>query len=80
MDIKKEIGLRIKALRSESRITQEELSHSSGVDKTYISEVENGKRNISVVNLEKIILALNKDFNSFFTQAPFSNKVISNGE
>ena len=80
MDIKKEIGLRIKALRSENKITQEELSHSSGVDKTYISEVENGKRNISVVNLEKIILALNKDFNSFFTQVPFSNKVTSNGE
>ena len=80
MDIKKEIGLRIKALRSENKITQEELSNSSGVDKTYISEVENGKRNISVVNLEKIILALNKDFNSFFTQVQFSNKILSDGE
>ena len=75
MDVKEEIGLRIKTLRVDFQLTQEKLSYASGVDKTYISEVENGKRNISIVNLNKLINALNLSFSEFFNTPNFKEKV-----
>ncbi|MGC4100184.1 helix-turn-helix domain-containing protein [Ferruginibacter sp.] len=67
MDIRIRIGKRIKELRQELKLTQEKLSFKAEVDKTYLNEVENGKRNISIVNLEKIIRALEVKFEVFFT-------------
>lgn len=72
MDIRNKVGLRIKELRIDLKLTQEKLAFKSGVDKTYINEVENGKRNISIINLEKIIIALNSSFKDFFTTNTFN--------
>lgn len=66
MDIKIKIGKRIKELRNHEGITQMELAYRSDIDRTYITGVENGKRNISIVNLEKIALALNVNLTIFF--------------
>jgi len=71
MDIKDRVGQRLKTLRKEKGITQEKLSFESNVDKTYISEVENGKRNISMVNLEKLILTLGFSLREFFDHDSF---------
>lgn len=72
MDIRIKIGLRIKELRKNLNLTQEALAFKADLDKTYVNEVENGKRNISVVNLEKVILALDTDIKGFFQAAQFS--------
>lgn len=66
MDIRQRVGARIKKLRGELNLTQEKLAFKAEVDKTYLNEVENGKRNISLVNLEKIILALEVSIETFF--------------
>lgn len=66
MDIKEKIGKHLKILRTNKGLTQEKLSYESEVDKTYISEVENGKRNISVVNLEKLITTMGSTVKDFF--------------
>lgn len=71
MDIKVRVGQRLKTLRKEKGITQERLSFDSDVDKTYISEVENGKRNISIVNLEKLVLTIGYSLNEFFDHEDF---------
>lgn len=71
MDIKVKIGSHIKALRTEKGLTQEKLSYESDIDKTYISEVENGKRNISVINLEKLITTLGSSVKEFFNHKDF---------
>lgn len=52
-NIKIEIGQRIKQLRLETGLSQEKFALSIGMDRTYFASVENGKRNISIVNLEK---------------------------
>lgn len=78
MDIRKRIGLRIKEYRTNLKLTQEALAFKAEIDKTYVNEVENGKRNVSVINLEKIILALGTDIRSFFDAAVFSNEVSKN--
>lgn len=71
MDIRKRIGLRIKEFRTDLKLTQEALAFKAEVDKTYLNEVENGKRNISVINLEKIIHALEISTRIFFDSPSF---------
>ena len=64
--IKQKVGARIRELRNDRGLSQEKLALAAGLDRTYIASVENGKRNISIVNLEKIIDALNSTFSMFF--------------
>lgn len=64
--IQKRIGKRIKELRSATGLSQEKFALKIGMDRTYFASVENGKRNISIVNLEKIIVGLNIPFDEFF--------------
>ena len=52
--IQKKIGNRIKELRQQTGLSQEKFALKIGMDRTYFASVENGKRNISIINLEKI--------------------------
>lgn len=72
MEIKSKIGLRIKELRKNKGVSQESLALLSDLDRTYINSVENGKRNISIVNIEKIATALGTSISDFFKDAKFS--------
>ncbi len=66
MDIKQAVGKRTRELRNKLGISQEELADIVGLDRTYITSVECGKRNISVVNIEKLANALNVTLSEFF--------------
>ena len=74
MNIKTSIGNRIRDLRKKKNISQEKLAELSELDRTYINSVENGKRNISIENIEKIAKALNCSLQDFFTSENFNNK------
>lgn len=74
MNIKNKIGNRIKFLRNELKISQEELGFRSNVDRTYITDVENGRRNVSVEVLERIVnQGLNTSFFDFYNTSEFKN-------
>ena len=64
--IEEKVGNRIKELRNKLGISQEELGFRSGVHRTYIASLEVGKRNVSIVTLEKIVNALEVSFSEFF--------------
>lgn len=64
--IKEKIGKRIKELRLDNKLTQEKFAELCGLDRTYITSLERGQRNISIVNLEKITNALNISLRDFF--------------
>jgi len=66
MDIRTKIGLRIRELRKAKGLSQEQLALKAEIDRTYMASVENGKRNVAIVNVEKIIAALGESFESFF--------------
>lgn len=66
MDIKEKIGKRIRTLRDDKSLSQKDLAYSSDLDRSYIASVENGQRNISVVNLEKIAVALGVTLSELF--------------
>lgn len=67
MDIKILVGKRVKELRNQLGISQEELAEIAELDRTYITSVECGKRNISIVSIEKLAKALNVSLAEFFT-------------
>ena len=73
MNIKEKIGQRIRALRKELSLSQEALALKAEVDRTYITDVENGHRNVSIEILEKIISALNVSIAMFFDDNIFKN-------
>jgi transcriptional regulator with XRE-family HTH domain len=73
MDVKSKIGSRIKELRDKADMSQKDLAYSSDLDRSYIASVENGNRNISIINIEKISLALGVSLNEFFNDAKFSD-------
>jgi transcriptional regulator with XRE-family HTH domain len=54
----REIGCRIRELRTKAGLSQEKLSFDCDLDRTYIGSVERGERNISAINLGKIAKAL----------------------
>ena len=64
------IGQRIRILRETHNMTQEQLSFKCGLHRTYISSVERGERNIALINLEKIVSALQVSLAQFFTDLP----------
>lgn len=66
MNIQEKVGNRIKEIRLIRGISQESLAHEAGLDRTYITSVEKGRRNISIINLEKIVNALNIKLSEFF--------------
>lgn len=65
-DIRILYGERLKALRKKSGLSQEELGFKSSLHRTYISEVERGRRNISIVNISRIAKALGIKIKDFF--------------
>ena len=71
MKIKERIGNRIKSLRESKSMSQKDLAYSADLDRSYIASVENGQRNISIVNIEKIINALGVSFGEFFSEGEF---------
>lgn len=64
--ITQKIGKKIKELRTDLGISQEKLALKAEIDRTYLAGVESGKRNPSIKSLEKIIMALEVSFHSFF--------------
>lgn len=66
MDIKILVGRRVKELRKKMGVSQEELAYRIELDRTYISSIESGKRNISIVNIEKLAKAFNMTLKDFF--------------
>lgn len=71
MNINEKIGQRILSLRKAQNLSQEALAHKSEIDRTYMTGVETGKRNVTVKVLEKIINGLETDFAGFFDAKEF---------
>jgi transcriptional regulator with XRE-family HTH domain len=64
--LKKSLGIRIRSLRVEHRMTQEDLADAAGLHVTYLSMIEHGKRNPSLQVLQGIAKALRSTLSSLF--------------
>lgn len=61
-------GNAIRTIRQNRKISQEELADLCGLHRTYISDVELGKRNVSLENIDKIAYALNTNISEIFIE------------
>lgn len=66
MDIRVKIGKRLRDLRTKKKLSQEKFSFICELDRTYIASIEQGKRNVSIANIEKIAIALDMSVSEFF--------------
>lgn len=60
----KQFGANVKRLRKSQCWSQEELAKRSGLHRTYIGSLENGGRNVSLINVERLAKALHVDIES----------------
>ena len=72
MNIKLKLGQRIKELREEAKMSQKDLAYAADLDRSYIASIENGQRNVSIVNIEKIATALGVTLQELFNDAKFN--------
>jgi transcriptional regulator with XRE-family HTH domain len=73
-DIKQTLGKRVKELRDLLKLSQEALADKAELDRTFINHVENGRRNISIDNIQKIVHALEISIADFFNSNEFKGK------
>lgn len=58
-DPRSQFGFRVRAIREKKGLSQEQLAGLADLDRTYISGIERGIRNLSLLNIVKIADALN---------------------
>ena len=61
-----DFGNRIRELRTETGLSQEKFALKIGMDRTYYASVEAGRRNISLINIEKIAKGLGVSLSELF--------------
>ena len=67
-EIRAAYGKAVRTIRQDIKISQEELADLCGLHRTYISDVELGKRNVSLENIDKIAHALQVKKSELFVE------------
>jgi transcriptional regulator with XRE-family HTH domain len=65
-NIKIKFGLKIKELRKEKSYSQDKLAKLASIEKSYISNIENGNRNVSLEIMNKLAKAFEIKIHQFF--------------
>jgi transcriptional regulator with XRE-family HTH domain len=60
------VGANLRRLRKGRGLSQEALAAEAGLDRTYVSSCERGRRNVSVDNICKLAAALGRDVRELF--------------
>lgn len=61
----KQIGARIKAVRTTREMSQQAVADAAGINREYLSRVERGTENVSILTLVRIAEALNTPVRNF---------------
>ena len=72
MDIKVAIGERIASLRKAKKLSQQKFSYEADIERSYLTHVEKGRKNISIETLLKITNALKISIQDFFDTDAFT--------
>ena len=66
MSIQSRVSRNIQRIRRKKDLSQEEVAHRADIHQTYLSGVETGKRNPSILVVERIAKALGVDVSEIF--------------
>ena len=64
--IEKKFGKKVKMLRVERDMTQEDLAYAAELDRSYISSIERGERSVKLSTIEKLAKALEVEIGLLF--------------
>ncbi|MFL5329993.1 MAG: helix-turn-helix domain-containing protein [Gemmataceae bacterium] len=67
-DIREHFGDCVREWREKRGLTQEELAHRASMHRTYLSDIERGSRNVSLINIEKLAVAFAISISELFRQ------------
>ena len=65
-EILKIFGVRVRELRKEKDMSQEELAHRADLHRTYIGMIERAEKNLTLLNIERIAIALEVKISELF--------------
>ena len=68
MSLQEDLGKTIIRLRKEKGYSQEAFANEAGIDRRYMSDIENGKRNISIDILDRVCNKLGIKISEFFIE------------
>ncbi|MGC4233362.1 MAG: helix-turn-helix transcriptional regulator [Niabella sp.] len=63
-----QFGERLRNIREQKKMTQLDVEIGSGINRTEISRIENGQKNIEFITLVKLAIALDVELQDFFTE------------
>lgn len=69
MDLSRHFGAAVRRHRELMRLSQEELGDRAGLDRTYVSGIERGRRNPTLMVLQRLADALGADLDVVFASA-----------
>lgn len=61
-------GKKVRRIRKQRKLTQEQLATISGMHRNYISDTERGKRNISLLGISRLAKSLDCNIKDFFDE------------
>lgn len=65
-DIRERFGFAVRCRREELGLTQEEFAERAHINRTYLSDIERGTRNLSLINIERVAGALELPISELF--------------
>ncbi len=65
-DIRERFGFAVKDRRESLGLTQEEFAERAGIHRTYLSDIERGTRNVSLINIERVAKGLSLKISELF--------------
>lgn len=72
MDFNELVGKRITTLRNKKNLSQQKFANEADIERSYLTHVEKGRKNISMNTLKKITAALDVSLKEFFDAKEFS--------
>ena len=65
-DIRERFGFAVKTRRESLALTQEDFAEKAHIHRTYLSDIERGTRNVSLINIERIAAGLDIPISELF--------------
>lgn len=72
MTIQERIGKRITQLRKEKKLSQQKFAYEADIERSFLTHIEKGRKNISVGTLSRILVALEISIKDFFDSKEFA--------
>lgn len=74
MKLQEKVGKRIMQLRKIKKLSQQDLASEANIERSHLTVIESGKKNISLSTLERILEALGIGPKEFFDTNEFNGK------